>query len=151
MENRRNSRLSVITVFWLILSGCNENYVSSIPDYSVSLELNLTASYPTFKNSVNECLLFEKPVKVTDRVGYGGVIVYTGFDTNYYAFDMACPYEAKRTVKVRPNGTGQAVCDSCKSVYDISYGIGNPVEGPSREVLKRYKTALQGDYLYIYR
>lgn len=141
----------MIGLLLLTGAGCDDVYISSIPDYPVSLELNLASSYPNFRNSVNETLLFEKPVKATDRIGFGGILVYSGFDFNYYAFDLACPYEAKANVKVKPNGLGQVVCAACKSVYDISYGIGNPVEGPAKEILRRYKTAIQGDILYIFR
>ena len=70
-----------------------------------------------------------------------------------FSFDMACPYEAKRNVLVYPDTTGlpQVVCKTCGSVYDVSYGIGNPTFGPSTEVLKRYKAIKQGDVLYIVR
>lgn len=133
------------------LQGCNDNPVSSIPDYPVHLQLNLTTTYPTFKNSVNQFLLFEKRRFETDYTGFGGILVYTGFDGNYYAFDMACPYEAKNSIKVYPNEIGQAICKECGSVFDISYGIGNPVSGAAKEVLKRYKTSVSGDILYISR
>ena len=117
----------------------------------VYMELNLTTTYPTFKNSVNESLVFERPVLATDRIGYAGLLVYSGFDMMYYAFDLACPVEADPKVKVKPNDLGQAVCETCGSVYNISYGIGNPEEGPAKETLRRYKTALQGDLLIIFR
>lgn len=132
-----------------ILSGCNDNYISSIPDYPVRLQLNLTSTYPTFRDNPNSYLIFDKPIQATDRVGFGGVLAYVGFDGNYYAFDLACPYEAKQSIKVTPNDLGQVVCETCGTVYDISFGIGNPVEGPSKEILKRYKTSMQGDVLYI--
>ena len=127
------------------------SYVASIPNYYVSLQLNLTSTYSTFKNSVNQYLIFNKPVNANDLIGFGGVLVYTGFDGNYYAFDLACPHEApEQNLKVVPNEEGKAVCETCGTVYNISYGIGDPIEGPSKETLKRYKTSLQGDWLNIY-
>jgi len=131
--------------------SCNDNVISSIPDFPVYLELNLTSTYPTFKNSYNKSLLFEKGVSVTDKIGYGGILVYTGLDGGYYAFDMSCPYEAKQDVRVFPNGSGQAVCEGCGSVFDIGYGIGNPSSGKAKETLKRYKAILSGDILVITR
>jgi len=135
----------------LPFAGCNDNIQSSIPDYPVYLELNLTSTYPTFRNSYNKSLTFIKGVTLTDRVGYGGILAYTGFDGSYYAFDMACPYEAKQSIRVHPNDIGQAVCEKCGSVFDIGYGIGNPSSGPAKEVLKRYHASLSGDILYITR
>ena len=143
--------LFLILLFPSTFSSCYDNVISSIPDYPVRLQLNLTTTYPTFKNSVNQHLLFEKRIFETDMIGYGGILVYSGFDGIYYAFDMACPYEAKSTIKVYPNDVGQAVCKECGSVYDIGYGIGNPSSGPAKEVLKRYKASISGDVLYISR
>jgi len=147
----RNLIIALAMIFSLGLTSCYDNYISSIPDYPVNLTLNLTSTYPTFKNSVNQFLVFEKPVKQGDFVGFGGILVYTGFDGNYYAFDLACPYEADSKIKVVPNTLGQAECKLCGSLYDISYGIANPVKGPAKETLRRYKTALQGDILVIFR
>lgn len=146
-----------------IFPSCDETFISTIPDYPVYLELNLTASYPTF-SSPNQSLTFETPIKATDRLGYGGIVVYIDFEGEYRAFDMACPNEAKTDIRVYPNDLGQLVCEECSSVYDISYGIGNPIEGPAYEqtyeaekgeekkiFLKAYNASKQGDYLYITR
>ena len=144
----------------MIFLSCDDNYVSSIPSYPVSLQINLSVGkYVTFRNSTNEYLLFEKRIIETDRVGFGGILVYSGIslddggNTIYYAFDMACPYEAKSNIKVYPvkDALGKVKCDECGSVYDVGFGLGNPVEGPSKEILKRYKTSLSSDVLYIYR
>ncbi len=147
------TKLKHIILFSLLiasLSGCYDNYISSVPNLAVRLQLNLTSTYPTFKNSVNQYLIFNKPLNETDRIGFGGVLVYTGFDGNYYAFDLACPHEApEQNLKVVPNDEGKAVCETCGTIYNISYGIGDAIEEPSKEPLKRYKTSLQGDWLYI--
>lgn len=144
-------KITILAIILTSLSGCYDNVISSIPDYPVHLQLNLTTTYPTFKNSINQYLLFEKRIFETDAIGFGGIIVYTGFDGAYYAFDMACPHEAKREIKVYPNDLGQAVCKECGTVYDMSYGIGNPTSGPAEETLKRYRTSLSGDVLYVLR
>ncbi|MDO9152516.1 MAG: hypothetical protein Q7U47_02205 [Paludibacter sp.] len=141
----------LLLLFTAAFSGCYDNVISSIPDYPVRLQLNLTTTYPTFRNSVNQYLLFEKRILATDYIGFGGILVYTGFDGEYYAFDMACPYEAKNDIKVYPNDLGQAVCKKCGTVFDIDSGVGNPSSGPAKEVLKRYRTSLSGDVLYISR
>ncbi|MFA6999361.1 MAG: hypothetical protein WC198_09400 [Victivallaceae bacterium] len=147
-------------LFFGIISGCEDNYISSIPNYPVSLELNLTASYPTFKDNPYQFLVFEKPRYDYEYLGYGGILVVCGFGSDrpyeYYAYDLACPHEADAKIKVTPNSNGQAVCNTCGSVYDIVNGFGIPIDdSPAREPLKRYKTYLDskptGDYLYITR
>jgi len=138
-----------VLLFAITLSGCNDNVVSSIPDYPVYLALNLTTTYPTFRNSINQYLVFKKAVLVTDMVGYGGILVYTDLTGDYCAFDLSCPYEAKQTIRVVPNEVGHAVCGGCGSVFNISDGIGEPLSGQAKQTLKRYKTTLSGDMLYV--
>ncbi|MEI6754555.1 MAG: TFIIB-type zinc ribbon-containing protein [Paludibacter sp.] len=143
----------------LFLISCDDTYISSIPDYPVYLELNLVTTYPIFRNSYNRSLTFLTPVTAVERIGYGGILVYTGFDGAYYAFDMSCPYEHLSTVRVYPNELGQAVCEKCGTVYDIGYGVGNPTKrirpnlpdttALAKEVLKQYKTTYSGYYLYV--
>lgn len=151
--------VSACILFWLF-TGCKDNYISSIPNYPVYLELNLTASYPTFKDNPYQYLTFTKARFDYEAVGFGGILVFCGLGNQsshfeYFAFDMACPHEAQADVKVKPNDQGQATCEKCGTVYDISFGIGNPIKGPSKEALKPYKTSLKskpfGDFLYIFR
>ena len=143
--------ISFVTVISLFLISCDDTYISSIPDYPVYLELNLVTTYPIFRNSYNKHMTFLTPITAVERTGYGGILVYTGFDGAYYAFDMSCPYEHQATVRVYPNELGQAVCEKCGSVYDIGYGVGNPSSGKSKEVLKKYKTIYSNDVLYVTR
>lgn len=135
------------------LSGCYDNYVSSIPNYPVNLTLNLTSTYPTFKNNPGQHLIFKTPPTATERVGFGGIIIYASFDESnpYLAFDLACPVEADQKIKVIPNDYyGQVVCEKCGTVYNLASGLGEAVDEPSKkEPLKRYKASLQGDWLYI--
>lgn len=153
--------ISFVAFVSLFFISCDDTYISSIPDYPVYLELNLVTTYPIFRNSINKSMIFLKPVTAIERIGYAGVLVYSGFDGAYYAFDMSCPYEHLSTVRVYPNELGQAVCEKCGTVFDIGYGVGNPSKrirpnlpdttALAKEVLKRYRTALSGDVLYINR
>jgi len=139
----------IISFMAISFNGCIDNVISTIPDYPVYLDLNLVTTYPTFRNSINQYLIFEKPVLVTDMIGYGGILVYTDFNGDYCAFDLSCPYEAKRNILVVPNKIGQAVCEGCGSVFNLSDGIAEPVSGKAKQTLKRYKTTLSGDVLYV--
>lgn len=159
MKTRFLSITGSLLLCWM-LTGCEDNYISSIPNYPVSLKLNLTASYPTFKDNPYQFLVFEKPRYDNEYLGYGGILVVCGFGSDrpyeYYAYDLACPHEADAKIKVTPNGEGQAICNTCGSVYDIVNGFGNPIgDSPAKEPLKRYKTYLDskpfGEYLIITR
>ena len=145
------------------LASCKDNVQSSIPDFPVYLQLNLTAEFSTFKNSSGQFLVFEKPRTANERVGFGGIILCSGIslddsgNSQYFAFDMACPYEAKTSIKVHPDSTGlpYVICEKCGSVFDVGLGYGNPLSGPakdiSKEFLKHYRTTIYGDRLTVER
>lgn len=146
----------LILLIYIGLSSCENEDQRRIPEASVYMELNLTTSYPTFRNSVNDTLVFTQPRNghPTDRVGYGGILVYTfvnGTDLNYCAFDLCCPNEVNPNIRVYPNDRGEAVCKSCGTVYQLLTGTGMVASGPSKWNLKRYTVRLSGDILYISR
>ncbi len=147
----KKQKLFVIGAFLpFLLVSCDNSYNSSIPDFPVHLELNLLVSpYTKLKNSVNQFLIIDKRINATDAIGFSGILVYTDFDGKYCAFDLCCPYEAQQNVKIKPNDIGEAVCEKCGSVFSIGHGIGDPISGPAKQPLKRYKTFVQGDVLYI--
>lgn len=141
-----------ITLLAFTFASCRDTVTSSIPDYPVYLELNMaTAPYTTFLNSYDHYFYFKSStgLSASNKIGYGGIIVCTGFDGGYYAFDMSCPYEAKQTVRVYPNDSGEAVCEKCGSVFMLGYGIGDPQSGPAKETLKRYRVTVSGYMLYV--
>jgi nitrite reductase/ring-hydroxylating ferredoxin subunit len=154
------SSIFLLTVFLFIVffTACEENYRSPIPNYPVGLKIDLTGQYNTFKNSSNQFLFFEVPPLATDRIGYGGILLYSGLmpddygNTVYYAFDMACPYEAERTIRVYPvqdSLPGIVRCEECGSEFNVAYGFGDPVKGPATKSLKPYRVSLSGESLFV--
>lgn len=153
---------TTILIFFLLLTflSCDDNSESPIPSYTVRLRIDLgVGKYVTFRNSTNEFLLFEKPIVEGDRIGFGGVFVYSainfddGGNTIYYAYDLACPYEVKSNIKIHPikDDWGKLKCSECGSVYDVSNGWGVPDgNGPSDKILRQYKTTLSGNVLTVY-
>ncbi len=127
-----------LSAFILGTSCENPNNTSSIPDYPVFLERNLNLEAQELR-TIGGCKAFPVPEKTYEHVGFGGILVFYGLDGNYYAYDMACPLEIKRNVKVRLRENGiHAICDECGSVFNIAYGSGAPIEGEAREGLKIY-------------
>jgi hypothetical protein len=158
-RNSLTTRISALLFVSLLGIACEGPYISPIPPYPVSMSLNLTASYPTFYDSSGQFLIFTKPIKATDRIGFGGLLVCTSVmrddfgNSIYYAYDLACPHEVDASIRVEPlpDGFGEVICPHCETVYNAGYGFGEPRSGPSKHPLKRYKTLLQGDILYIYQ
>ncbi|MDR1653255.1 MAG: hypothetical protein LBS01_06350 [Prevotellaceae bacterium] len=141
----------IITLFAILSLSCEDNRRSPIPDYPVHLELDLLGEYNTFKGSVGECLTFTTPRLATDRLGFGGILVCTNLFGEYCAFDLACPYEVEREVRVRPENL-VAVCSKCGSQFDLgNTAMGIPAKGPAKDPLKKYKTQETGGKLVIFR
>ena len=140
----------------MILLSCNSTYRSSIPDFPVYLELDLTYEDRGLKSPQASKIYIKgkSALSAYEKTGFGGVLVYNGIrdgsSENYYAFDAACPVEVNQKIIVEVDSFGiYAVCPECGTKYDISYGIGNPIEGIAKERLKRYPVDRQGDILYI--
>lgn len=150
---KRNLHIIFLLVIFTILAGCEDRYTSFIPQYPVFLELNLTTSHPTFIDNGYATLTFIEKRFEYDRLGYGGILVICGMSSTnttdpyqYYAYDLSCPHEADRNIRVVPNESGQAICEECGSVYEIGFGTGVPVEGDSNERLKSYRCSLRREH-----
>ncbi|GHT20138.1 hypothetical protein FACS189429_8270 [Bacteroidia bacterium] len=142
--------LAIIVCAVLFLS-CEDNRRSPIPDYPVHLELDLLGDYNTFRGSKGEHLTFTTPRLATDRLGFGGILVCTNYLGEYCAFDLACPYEAERDVRVRPDGL-VAVCDKCGSQFDLwETAFGVPTKEPATDPLKKYQASETNGKLLIFR
>jgi hypothetical protein len=82
--------------------------------------------------------------------GYDGILVYRSTMTDFVAFERACPWDWEQDnarVVVETGGTTCA-CPVCGSKYIMTDGT--PFEGPSRNILKQYRTTYDGSLLYIY-
>ena len=139
--------LSIITA--ALLCSCNNSYNNPVPSYPVNLDINIAAEYPHFvPANIMQHMTFTKPRLVTDRIGYGGVLVLTGLDAQYHAFDLSCPVEARRDIRVYIDGM-YAVCPQCGEQYEVFYGIGNPTKGISRDPMRRYTCIIGNGTLKI--
>ncbi len=137
-------------MFLLLLSSCNDTvYRSSVPSYPVYLRLNILAEYPHFvTTNTTSYLTFTKQRYPMEALGYGGLLIYIGMDGVYHAYDMACPVCLKRDFPVEVDGI-YARCPLCEEAYDVSYGLGVPTRGKSKEALRQYNATFDGTYLTI--
>lgn len=136
-------------IAFLCLQSCEDPNQSRIPYVPVQMNINLSVQYPTFKDVVNDTLVFTKPrlgYEYQDRIGYGGILAIVGIGNNgtaYYAYDLCCPYEADPAIRVYPNDAGTASCKVCGSEFYITDGWGRVSKGPSKWSLKRYTVSYQ--------
>jgi nitrite reductase/ring-hydroxylating ferredoxin subunit len=135
-----------------LLQACDATYRSSIPDSPVYIEINLDAEdADLFPIQASKFFNRTQNINIAiESAGYGGVLDYHALDNNYYAFDAACPHEANPSAIVSMDEDRlHATCRKCESRYDLSYGNGNPVSGPSREPLRRYTVTGLGSKLVV--
>jgi nitrite reductase/ring-hydroxylating ferredoxin subunit len=131
------------------LSGC-DGYVSSIPDMEVYLKRNLTTEK---LNTFGAYLYVTEPVLAIDRIGFGGLLIVHAQDNIFYAVDLACPHEVDPDVRISPPDVmGICKCPTCGEEYDMSYGMGTPRKGISKETLKHYNVSFDdNDYIIVTR
>lgn len=151
MTNRRVLFGAIATVALAVFASCEE-YKSVIPDTAVYVERNPLVDKDAFNlNAIGGFDEIKSMSKQTDRLGYGGILIYHGLDDNIYAFDLACTKEVKRSVRVVTDSlvTGQAVCPECGSVFNVAYGSGNRISGDAPEGLRRYRVRISGSYITV--
>lgn len=132
----------------LLAMSCGKVNVSNLPYAHVHLTLDLRYQDKDLVGLLN----FKEittPRNAGEYVGFGGVLVVCGYDDQYYAFDLCCPHEAKRSIKVEADNTGYATCPECGTQYEIGYGSGTPSNGPSEFALTRFQVTRRGQELLV--
>ncbi|MDR1681912.1 MAG: zinc-ribbon domain-containing protein [Candidatus Symbiothrix sp.] len=125
--------------------ACEEEYTSPIPDLPVSISFNLLFEQDLKNLTGFPKIIREQPIGM--RQGFGGVLIVHGVgdtDPPLFAFDLACPHEADRSVTVIPDSAGKARCPKCGSVFVTLWGTGMPEgQSVSRYPLKSYRLTIQ--------
>ncbi len=138
-------------VFLLSLLACEDTvYRSSVPTYPVEMRLNIAGEYVHFvPDNPGQHLTFTKQRFPNEAIGFAGLLVCTGYDRFYYAYDLACPSCLSQSKHLEVDGMF-AVCPICGEQYEFFNGLGNPTQGIVRENLRKYQTTISGNYLHIH-
>lgn len=132
---------SFIIALLLVLSSCEDvNRRSSVPNMPVNYTVYITREHPHFvvENGFQTIAITQKQF-LEQYIGYAGLLIWVGMDNAYHAADLCCPHCVQRSKPLTIDGL-YAVCKICGEHYDISYGIGYPTKGVSKEALKLYNT-----------
>jgi hypothetical protein len=125
-------------IMFICLIGCSRNE-SNIPARSVYIKRNI---YTYNLTSYGSYLYITTKSISSDKIGYGGILIVYDFFGNYHAFDLACPVEVNENVRIgKPDGSLISKCDSCGERYDLSDGLGTPLNHISNQSLKRYSVS----------
>ena len=135
-------KIVVVCVLFCLHTACEGDFTSTIPNAPVYLTVDLYDYNLTLPPSYKEFITKKDASFPLDtyRFGFGGILLVNGFGerpVNLYAYDLACPNEAQRDIRVKPQDSGlHAVCPECKAVYNTATG-GAPASG-SKYWLRRY-------------
>lgn len=123
--------ISFIILFLYFISCEDQIPHSNIPESPVSFNLMLNSRDNILKNGLAYVIFTERDRRIdSDRFGFGGLLVVTDNTGNsIYAYDLACPYEGKKYIKVIPNDVGKVKCNECGSVFITIYGDYIPGRG----------------------
>jgi len=153
-----------ITIFQFSLSSCEgTSFQSSVPRYPVRVIIDTDrAEFVTFKNpSATEYIilnregyflngLFLRTRDVMDAYGYGGVVIYANMVGGMDAYDLACPYCAKRGTCSPCEVDGMyATCPLCGEEYDLASGTAVPTKGIANEYLLRLNLIRSGNKITV--
>jgi hypothetical protein len=151
----RMKKIFLIALFALIsLQACENEIFSPIPYAPVNLKLDLRFRDAKL-NSVWASQIFTSgtpDLLATDRLGFGGILVINGVGDagiNLFAYDLACPVEVNKAVRVVPDDIGHATCPQCHAVYYIANGSGAPMSG-TKNFLKAYQVTLKDELNLLY-
>ena len=144
-------RLFGLLILLLALS-CTKTEHSLFPNYPVYLELDLAYEDKDLKSPMAYKIFIygqTSGLSAVERTGLGGVMVYNGYD-GYCAFDLACPYETKASIRVNVEENHiKAVCPNCGSEFGIYENGGAVLKGPANQGMKRYNVGMNGNKIYI--
>jgi nitrite reductase/ring-hydroxylating ferredoxin subunit len=146
-------RKVVCFIAFLVLWACEEPLTSPIPSGTVNLELDLNFADMDLVPAL-AAKSFTQRRLTTDRLGFGGVLVVNGYSSNgllqLYAYDLACPHEINRNVRVIPADDGTAHCEKCGSVFDTMYGTGLPEKNSlTKRPLRAYVVRPMGGNRFV--
>jgi len=123
----------------LTLISCQNNSQSSVPDYPVRIDIDITAEYPHFiPENGFQTMTFTKKRYAEEYIGYGGVLVWVNVTCEYCAADMVCPKCLLPSKPVVVDGLF-ANCPTCGEAFDLSTAA-FPTKGIVNQPLKRYNT-----------
>ena len=139
----------LFSIPFFLLSCGKEEPRDTLPFAEVHFRVNLHI-HNSLQNPLSYKIVTNRILE-TDRIGYGGLLIVSGFNSEIFAYDLACPVERNRNIRVVPTDNGTAVCPVCHSVFNTSLGLGSPVSGVARVALQRYRVVRQneGEYLIM--
>ncbi len=132
--------LHLLPLFLSLLTCSDEAPHDSIPFAPVNFQIDLKVLDHSLQNPLTYKIFTEQDRRYEeDRFGFSGVMVVSNATaTELYAYDLCCPYEKRREIRIVPDEYGTATCENCGSSFATLYGLGTVQHGPATQSLQRY-------------
>ncbi|MDH6534135.1 hypothetical protein D0T51_04360 [Parabacteroides sp. 52] len=132
-----------------ILLSCSKTIEDPLPYAPVYFNIDLRTWDSDLIGATNY-KIFTQARLDKETTGYSGIFVVCGFDgQQHYAYDLCCPHEAQRSIKVEPTDAGTAICPQCKTIYETGNGFGNPLEGVSQYRLRKLNISYKNEKEFV--
>ena len=83
------------------------------------------------------------------KLGYGGLAIFRDLEGKLSCCDLACPVEKSHMNPLKIT-MPYAICPLCGSKFDLSYSVGNAVEGEAKTPLRMYRNIRDtGEYIIV--
>lgn len=136
-------KVALLLVLFLPLSFCAEEAPrATVPFAPVSFLVDLNGLDHSLNSPLSYKVYTEQDRRSDeDRFGFSGLLVVSAntTETVLYAYDLCCPHEKRRDIKVVPGDNGTAACPACGSMFVTLYGFGAVEAGPASEPLQKYR------------
>lgn len=150
LKTYRNFCLAVLAALALLCVSCDSVDDTRIPAAPVNIIFNDVGMWNTYGvGGALDSRTFVKenrvpanfPYTASTYTGFGGVLLVCDYFGNPKAYDLSCPVECKRDVRVYINSDNEAECPECHSRYAVFENEGRPISGTAAQRnfgLKRY-------------
>lgn len=151
-----------------VMTGCDHVDFDRIPPTNVRLSFDTEAEWTRYGTpgalDHKEFILdgstripAEFPWTALTYTGYGGILLVGDISGAPYAYDLACPVEVRRDVRIQIDpATNEAVCPVCGSRYSVYNNYGSPISGEARKLkrgLRRFNVGpgMNGEFMVVSR
>lgn len=132
--------LTITFLLTIAAASCHKVDDDRTPYAPVYIPFSTSGDWDTY--GVNGAMLHNRFIKservpqgyfYTDlaQTGFGGVLLASNFSGEPRAYDLSCPVECRRDVRVEIDGE-VALCHTCGSTYDV-FNSGAPISGPAAQ------------------
>lgn len=160
--------VAVSVVVLLMLEACDEVDFDRVPPTNVRLSFDTEAEWVRYgtpgaldhKEFIldgNTRVPADFPWTSLTYTGFGGILLVGDISGAPYAYDLACPVELRRDVRIQIDpADNEAYCPVCGSRFSVFNNYGSPTAGEAKKLkrgLRRFTVGpgMNGEFMVVSR